>query len=163
MRCRLGVGEGAVGKRQSLVDSPECPQSDGIKGFRCGAGIRAESVGEIVMARWAVELDGLLIMLMGAGKVAEVKAGVAGNAVSDQGLGTIRPGRGFAQEKLGHFAHRRRFAARKLPDPKTVVSGETLDRVFDLARQFAGTRKGCARFRRVISLGPDQRIAEAGL
>jgi hypothetical protein len=46
MRCRLGVGEGAVGKAQRIVDSPDHPQRDRIKGFRCGAGIPAESVGE---------------------------------------------------------------------------------------------------------------------
>jgi len=39
MRCRFGVGEGAAGKRQSLVDCPENPQRDGIKSFRRGAGV----------------------------------------------------------------------------------------------------------------------------
>jgi hypothetical protein len=110
MGCRPGVGDGAFGKPPSLVDSPKPPQREGIIGFRCGSGIVAESVGEIAMARLVVELDGLLKMVMGAGKVAEVKAGGAGNAVRDQGLGAIGPGRGFAQEKLRHFAQRRGFA-----------------------------------------------------
>ena len=65
------------------------------------------------MACLVVELDGLLKMLMGTGKIAELKASAAGNAVRDQPLGTIRLGRGFAQEKLGHFAHRCRFAAER--------------------------------------------------
>ena len=163
MSCRLGVHEGAFGKRQSLVDSPEHPQRDGIKYFRCGARILAESVGESGMPRLVVELDGLLIMIMGAGKVAEIPAGGAGIAVRDQGLGTIRPGRGFAQETLRHFPHRHGFAARKVPDPETVIGGEPFRGVFHPARQFAGARKGCARFRRLISLGPDQRTAEARL
>src|SRR6516162_1968993 len=34
MHCRLGVGEGAVGKAQRIVDSPEPPQREGIIGFR---------------------------------------------------------------------------------------------------------------------------------
>src|SRR6516164_9716938 len=76
------------------------------------------------MARLVVELDGLLKMPMGAGKIAELKASAAGNAVRDQGLGTIRPGRGLAQEKLSHFAHRCRFAAAQMPAPKTVIGGE---------------------------------------
>src|SRR5215469_5281460 len=76
------------------------------------------------MARRIVELDGFLKMLMGAGKIAELKAIAAGNAVRDQGLGTVRPGRGFAQEKLRHFVHRSRFAPAQMPAPKTVVGGE---------------------------------------
>ena len=157
------VGDGAFGKPPSLVDSPKPPQREGIIGFRCGSGIVAEPVGEIALARLVVELDGLLKMVMGAGKVAEVKAGGAGNAVRDQGLGAIGPGRGFAQEKLRHFAQRCRFAAVHMPHPNTVIGGEPFRGVFLPARQFAGAREGRARFRRLISLGPDQRIAEARL
>ena len=51
MRRRLGIGQGTVGKVQSLVDSPEHPQRHGIIGFGYGAGIPAEPVGEIAMAR----------------------------------------------------------------------------------------------------------------
>jgi hypothetical protein len=163
MRCGRGVGEGAVGKAQRTVDSPEHPQRDCIKGFRCGAGIPSEPVGEIGMVRRVVELDGLLKVLMGAGKVAEIKAGLAGNAVRDHSLGTIGPGCGFAQEKLGQFAHRCRFAAVQMPHPKAVIGGKSLRRVLHLARQFAGALEGRARFRRRKSLGPDQRIAKAGL
>jgi hypothetical protein len=76
------------------------------------------------MARRVVELDGLLKMVMGAGKVAEIKAGLAGNAVCDHSLGAIRPGRRFAQEELGHFAHRCGLAAVQMPHPKTVIGGE---------------------------------------
>ena len=50
MRCRPGAGEGPFGKRQSLVDSPEHPQRESVENLRCGAGIRAEPVGEIAMA-----------------------------------------------------------------------------------------------------------------
>ena len=124
VRCRLGIDECAVGKRQSLVDSTEHPQRDSVVNLRCGAGIRAEPAGEIGMTRRVVELDGLLKMVMGASKVAEIPAGVAENAMPDQGLGAIRPGRGFAQEKLGHFAHRCGFAARKVPDPDPKIRGK---------------------------------------
>src|SRR6516225_6534678 len=48
MPCRLGVGEGAVGKAQSLVDPPEPPQREGVTNFRDGVGIRAEPVDEII-------------------------------------------------------------------------------------------------------------------
>jgi len=130
VRCRLGVGEGAVGKPQSLVDSTDHPQCEGVEILRCGAGLVAESVGEIAMARLVVKPDGLLKVVMGAGKVAEIKASDTENAVSDQGLGAIRPGRGFAQEKLCHFAHRRGFAARLMPRKKTVIGGEPLRGVF---------------------------------
>jgi hypothetical protein len=58
------------------------------------------------MARRVVELDGLLKMVMRAGKVAEIKASGAEVTVRDHSLGTIRRGRGFAQEKLSHFAER---------------------------------------------------------
>src|SRR5215471_11861059 len=92
MRCRFGVGEGAVGKAQSLVDSTEHPQCEGVPNLRCGAGILAEPIGEIAMACLAVELETLLIMLMGAGKIGEIKTGLAGNAVRDYSLGGIRPG-----------------------------------------------------------------------
>src|SRR6516162_671276 len=115
------------------------------------------------MACLIVECDTLLKMVMGAGKVAEMKAGDAGNAVRDQGLRTIGPGRGFAQEKFGHFAHRRGFAAIKVPEPKTVMGGEPFRGVFFPVCQFAGARKGGTGFWRRISLGPEQRIAEAGL
>src|SRR6516162_3054343 len=115
------------------------------------------------MARLVVEFDGLLKMVMGAGKVAEVKAGGAEVAVSDQGLGAIRTGRGFTQEKLGHFAERYGFAAVHMPHPNAVIGGEPFRGVFLPARQFAGARKGRARFRRLISLGPDQCIAKADL
>src|SRR5262249_51633647 len=111
MRYRLGVGEGAVGKRESLVNSTKHPHCEGVAYLRCGAGILTKPIGEIAMARRVVEFDGLLKMVMGAGKVAEIKAVDAGRTVRDQGLRTIRPGRGFAQEKLGHFTHRRGFAA----------------------------------------------------
>jgi hypothetical protein len=161
MRCRLGAG--AVGKAQALVDSTEHPQYAGIGNLRRGARAMAESVGEIGMARLVVELDGLLKMVMSAGKVAEIKAGAAGTAVRDQGLGAIRPGRGLAQEKLGHFAHRCGLAAVQMPHPKAVIGGEPFRGVFLPARQFAGARKGRARFRRLLSLGPEQRIAEADL
>src|SRR5215471_11268164 len=60
MRCRLGVGEGAVGKPQSLVDSPEYPQYESVVNLGCGEGIVAEPVGEIGMPCSVVELDGLL-------------------------------------------------------------------------------------------------------
>jgi hypothetical protein len=102
-------------------------------------------------------------MVMNAGKIAEIKTGLAGNAVRDHSLGAIRPGRGFAQEKLGHFARRYGFSAGQMPDPKTVTGGEPLGRVFHLVRQFAGARKGRNGFRRLMSLGSDQRIAEADL
>src|SRR5262249_14246474 len=110
MGCRLGIGEGAVGKRHSLVDPIEHPQWDGVENLRCGAGILAESVDEIAMACAVVEIDSLLKMIMGAGKIAEMKASDPGNAMRDQSLGTIRLVRGFAQEQLGHFAHRHGFA-----------------------------------------------------
>src|SRR6516162_7331558 len=145
MRSRLSVGERAFGTAQSLVDSPEYPQREGVVNLCCGARIRAEPIGEIAMARPVVELDGLLIMLMGDGKVAEIKAGGAGNAVRDQGLGAIRPGPGFAQEELGYLAHRCGFAAVQMPDPQTVIGGETLRGVLHLVGQFAGPRKGRAR------------------
>jgi hypothetical protein len=115
------------------------------------------------MARLVVELDGLLKMLMGAGKIAEIKAGGGEMAVRDQGLGTIRPGRSFAQEKLGNFAHRCGFAASQMADHQTVIGGEPFGGAFHPARQFAGARKGRGGLRRVISPGPDQRIAKAGL
>src|SRR5271155_5584382 len=115
MRCRLGVGEGALGKRQSLADPTEHPQCDRVHNLRLGARIRAEPVGEIAMPCSVVEFDALPKMVMGAGKVAEIKASGAGNAVSYDSLGTIRPSRGFAQEKLGDFAHRRGFAPRLMP------------------------------------------------
>jgi len=91
MRCRPGVGEGTVGMRQRFADSTKSPQREGVISFRGGARILAEPVGEIGMARMVVELDGLLKMVMGASKVAEVKTGGAGNAVRDQGLGAIGP------------------------------------------------------------------------
>src|SRR6516165_1059986 len=115
MRRRLGIGQGTVGKVQSLVDSPEHPQRQGISNFRCCAGILAEPVGEIGMARLVVELDGLLKMAMSAGVIAEIPTGGAGSAVGDHSLRAIRLGRGFAQEKLGHFAHRCGFAAGEMP------------------------------------------------
>jgi hypothetical protein len=43
------------------------------------------------MARLVVELNAFLKLLMGAGNVAEIQTGEAGNVVSDQGLGAIRP------------------------------------------------------------------------
>jgi hypothetical protein len=115
------------------------------------------------MARLVVELDSFLKIVVGAVKIAEMKAGDAGNAVRDQGLGAIGPGRRFAQEKLRHFAHWRGFATIKVPDPKTIIGGEPFRGAFFAARQFAGARKGRPRFRRRLSLGPDQRVAEAGL
>jgi len=163
MGCRPGIRERTVGEAQSLVDAPEHPQRDGIIYFRRDAGIRAEPVGEIDMARRVIELDGLLKMVVGAGKIAEIKTGGAGNTVRDQSLGTIRPGRGFAQEKLRHFAQRGGLAARKVPNPKAEIGGEPFRGVFHPARQFAGARKGGTRFRRLKSLGVEQRIAEADL
>ena len=163
MRCRLGAGESAVGKRQGLVDSTEHPQHEGVVNLRCGAGILAKPVGEIAMARRVVELDSLLKMVMSARKIAEINTGLTGNAVRIQAFGAVRLSRRFAQEKLRHFARRCGFAPRKVPDPKTVIGGETLRGVFRPVSQFAGARKGRSRFRRRISLGPQQRIAEAGL
>src|SRR5215475_12712231 len=115
------------------------------------------------MARLVVELDGFLKVLMGTGKVAEVKAGGAGNAVCDQDLRAIGLRGGFAEEQLGYFAHRSRFAAVQMPHEKTVIGGEPFRGIFFLARQFARARKGRSRFRRMMSLGPDQLIAEADL
>src|SRR5215469_13617786 len=100
MLCRLGVREGTFGTRQSLVDSTEHPQHEGVPDLSGGAGISAEPVGESAMAFRVVEIQGGLKMLMGADKVAQIKAGDTGSAVRDQGLGTIRQSRGFAQEKL---------------------------------------------------------------
>src|SRR6516164_9692730 len=74
MPCRLGVGEGAVGKPQRLVDSPEPPQCEGVTNFRDGVGIRAEPVDEIAVACLIVEFDGLLTMVMGAGKAPPFRA-----------------------------------------------------------------------------------------
>src|SRR6516165_3401029 len=105
------------------------------------------------MARPIVELDGLLKMLMGAGKVAELKAIAAANAVRDQGLGTIRPGRSFAQEKLRDFAHWCRFATGQTPAPKTVIGGEPFRGIFLPARQFAGAHRITFRERREEGLG----------
>ena len=102
-------------------------------------------------------------MLLGVGKIAEIKAGRAGDAVRDHNLGTIRPSRGFAQEKLRHFAHRCGFAAVQIARPKTVIGGKPFRGVFLPARQFAGARKSRARFRRRESLGPHERVAEADL
>ena len=83
MRYRFGVGEGAVGKAQGLFDAPEHPQRDGIKYFRRDVGILTEPVGEFGMVRRVIELDGLVKMVMGAGKVSEIPAGDAENAVRD--------------------------------------------------------------------------------
>src|SRR5215469_6792980 len=112
----------------------------------------AEPVGEIAMARLVVELDALPKMVMGAGKIAEVKAGDGGNAVRDRGLGTIRLGRSFVQEKLGHFAQRCGFAASQMPHPEAVIGGKPVRGVLHAVRQFAGARKGGTRFRRLLSL-----------
>ena len=87
----------------------------------------------------------------------------AGNPMRDQGVRTIRPGCGFAQEKLRHFAHRCGFTTGEVPYPKTGIGGKPFRGVVHSARQFAGVRKSGTRFRRLISLGPEQRIAEAGL
>ena len=144
-RRRRGRGRQGAKNRRFRPSTHNVRASQNL---RCGAGILAEPVGEIGMARLVVELDGFLKMVMGAGEIAEMKASAAGNAVRDQGLGAIRPGRGFAQEKLGHFAHRCRFAAAQMPAPKTVIGGEPFRGVFLPARQFAGARKGRARFRR---------------
>jgi hypothetical protein len=78
------------------------------------------------MARLVVELDCSLIMVMSAGKIAEIKAGGADVAVRDHSLGTIRPGRGL----LCHLARRHGFAPRKVPDPKTAIGGEPFRGVF---------------------------------
>ena len=102
-------------------------------------------------------------MLMGAGKVTEIPAGVAGNLMRDHSLGAIRPGRGFVQEQLGHFAERCGFAACKVPDPETVIGGEPFRGVFYPVCHFTGARKGRARFRCPVSLGVEQPIAEARL
>src|SRR5262249_19081422 len=110
-----------------------------------------------------VERDSLLKMVMGAGKVTEIPAGDAGKPGSDKTLGPIGPGCGFAHEKLGHFAQRRGLAAVQMAHPNTVIGGEPFRGVLHPARQFASARKGRACFRRVMSLGPDQRIAEARL
>src|SRR5262249_38823240 len=115
------------------------------------------------MARVVVEGDGFLEMLMGAGKIAEVKVGGAGDAVCDQGLRAIGLRCGFSEEKLGYFAYRCRFGAVQMPHEKTVIGGESFRGIFFLARQFTRARKGRARFLRMMSLGPDQRIAEADL
>src|SRR6516165_6046136 len=123
----------------------------------------AEAVGEIGVPRPGPEFEGLLKMLMGASKVAEIPVGDAGSAVRDQGLGAIRPSHGFAQEKLRHFARWCGFVACNVPEPDPIICRKPFRRVFYSVRQFAGARKGGTRFRRVISLGPDQRIAEAGL
>jgi len=163
MRCRFGVGEGVVGKAQRIVDLTKNPRRKGVENLRCGASILAEPVGEISMARLVVEVDDLLKMVASADKVAEIKAGHAGNAMRDQGLGTVRPGRGFVPEKLGHFAHRCGFAAVQMPCPKTVIGRKPFGGVFHPVREFTGAGKGCGGLRRVISLGPDQRIAEARL
>ena len=154
MRCRLGVAEGAVGKAQSLVDLSKNPQCDGVPNLRCGARIMAEPVGEIGMARLVIELDGFLKMAMSAGVIAEIPTGGTGSAVCDHSLRAIRLGRGFAQEKLGHFAHRCGFATGEMPHPKTEICGEPLRGVFLPAGQFAGARKGGTGFRRVIPFGP---------
>src|SRR5215831_6219455 len=118
MRCRLGVGEGAVGEQQSLVDSTEHPQCEGVENLSRGARILAEPVGEIAVACRVVELQSGLKMLLGVGKVAEIPASNARNAMSDQDLGAIRPCRCFTQEELGHFGCRCGFAARQMPHPK---------------------------------------------
>src|SRR5262249_54152486 len=72
VRRRFRIGEGAVGKAQRIVDSTEHPQCEGVQNLRYGARIMAEPVGEIAMACLIVELDGLLKMVMSAGKVAEI-------------------------------------------------------------------------------------------
>src|SRR6516165_7551928 len=87
----------------------------------------------------------------------------ARRSMRDEGLGAIGPGRRFAQEKLRRFAHRRGFAAIKVPEPKTVIGGEPFRGVFCPARQFASARKGGTGFRRLMSPGPNQCIAEADL
>jgi hypothetical protein len=115
MRCRLGVNEGAVGKSQSLIDLTEHPQCEGVGNLTPGPRILAEPVGEIAMARPVVELQSLLKMVAGAGKVAEIPAGEAEIAVRDQGLGTIWPGQRFVQGKLRQFAQRCGFAAVQMP------------------------------------------------
>ena len=70
---------------------------------------------------------------------------------------------GFAQEKLRYFAHPSMFAADGRSDVKTVIGGKSFGGVFHPTRQFAGALEGRARFWRVMSLGPDQRIAQADL
>jgi hypothetical protein len=75
MRRRLGVGEGAVGKAQRLIDPTKHPQCEGVENLRCGARILREPIGKIAMTRRVIQLDGLLEMVMGAGKVTEIPAG----------------------------------------------------------------------------------------
>ena len=158
MPRRLGIGEGKFGKRQGLADPTENPQREGVPNFRGGARILTEPVGKIAMQRRVVERDSLPKMVMGAGKVTEIPAGLTGNAVCNHRLGAIRPGRGFEQEELGHFAHRCGFAAARMPRPKAVIGREPCRGVLDAARQFAGAREGSACFRRLMSLGPNQRV-----
>jgi hypothetical protein len=163
MRCRVGVDESAVGKARRIVDSTEHPQCEGVAKLRYDAGILAKPIGEIAMPHRVKELHRLLKMLMGSGKIAKIEAGGAESAVSHQDFGAIRPSCGLAQEQLRQLAHRLGFAAREMPHPKTKIGGEPFRGIFHLVRQFAGARKGGAGFRRLISLGPDQRVAEARL
>src|SRR5215472_9489257 len=58
---------------------------------------------------------------------------------------------------------RYRFAAVHMPHPKAVIGGEPFRGVFLLARQFADAGKRGTGFRRLIPLGPDQRVAKADL
>ena len=100
---------------------------------------------------------------MGRGVVAEIEAGAAEYAVRDHGLGAIRPGDSLAEKQLGNLARRRRFAAHKMPIPKTPIDRETFRRIFHLARQFAGAREGRAGSRRPEPFGPEQRLPVATL
>src|SRR5215472_11631120 len=124
MPRRPGVGEGTVGKPQSLVNLTEHPQRGGVKNLCRGQRILTEAAGEVAMPHWVVECEGLLKMLVGAGKVAQIPTGAAEYAVRDDGFGAIGPGRGFAQEKLGDFAQRCGFAADQMPRKKTVIGGK---------------------------------------
>src|SRR5262249_27727716 len=74
MRHRFGVGESAFGKRQSLVDSTEHPQCEGVENLRCRPGVLAEPVSEIGMTRLVVEHESLLKVVVGAGKITEIPA-----------------------------------------------------------------------------------------
>src|SRR5262249_37471802 len=78
------------------------------------------------------------------GKIAEVKTGLAGKAVRDHNLGTIRPGRSFTQEELDHFARRCGFSAGQMPDPKTAIRARECRRCCRLLSSYFSYRSAAA-------------------
>jgi hypothetical protein len=145
----------AVDEGSRAPDVADRPQYHREAMHRGDAFVMSEAESKIVVAPGLKQRQRLFKMLPRFAVLSGEPMRHPGCAVSDSGLGRVRPRLDVAEEGLGVGPHRRQLAAHVAAGPQAVVSRQPLKRVLVASGEFASLCEGLGCLGRAITARRD--------